>query len=176
MKTKTIFMLAAMLLMSMGAFAQSNEPLEGDVNKDGKVDVADIVKVIDIMAAGEQPQPTVYYWYAGQNQPISQSSITPQDSGAFTNNNWHTIDVNNTYTFSNPIYNSESNPIPGDSKTNWYVALPANKSYGIYDSVDRNEVTNGNWTIDQQITVTEITYNIYKSVGTYRNLNVWWIH
>lgn len=67
MKTKTIFMLAAMLLMSIGAFAQNNEPLEGDVNKDGKVDVADIVKVIDIMAAAEQPQ-TTYYWYVGYNQ------------------------------------------------------------------------------------------------------------
>lgn len=50
MKTKTIFMLAAMLLMSMGAFAQSgnNTPAKGDVNNDGTVDVADIVAVIDI--------------------------------------------------------------------------------------------------------------------------------
>lgn len=70
MKTKQLFMcLAAMLLMSMGAFAQSNEPLEGDVNKDGKVDVADIVKVIDIMQ-NSAPQPTVtYYWYAGLTLP-----------------------------------------------------------------------------------------------------------
>lgn len=68
MKTKTIFMLAAMLLMSMGAFAQSNEPLEGDVNNDGTVDVADIVAVIKIMkdgggAVGEK----MCYWYAGTN-------------------------------------------------------------------------------------------------------------
>ena len=66
-------MLAAMLLMSMGAFAQNNEPLEGDVNKDGKVDVADIVKVIDIMAAGEQPQPTKYTWYLGET---AETTIT----------------------------------------------------------------------------------------------------
>ena len=79
MKTKTIFMLAAMLLISMGAFAQSNEPLEGDVNKDGKVDVADIVKVIDIMAAGEQPQPTVYYWYVGYNQDAYDNPETFKD-------------------------------------------------------------------------------------------------
>ena len=71
MKTKTIFMLAAMLLMSMGAFAQSNEPLEGDVNNDGKVDVADIVKVIDIMQ-NSAPQPAVtYYWYVGTTKPTS---------------------------------------------------------------------------------------------------------
>lgn len=58
-------MLLAMIFASMGAFAQSNS-LEGDVNKDGKVDVADIVKVIDIMAAGEQPQTTKYTWYLGE--------------------------------------------------------------------------------------------------------------
>ena len=123
-----------------------------------------------------QEEPEVYYWYAGQFQPISQSSVTAQDSGAFTNNNWHTIDINNTYTFGNPIYNSESNPILGDNKTNWYVALPADKSYGIYDSDDVNEVTAGNITKVSTITVANVTYNIYKTVGTYRNFNGWWIH
>ena len=56
------------LLSSVSAFAQSggNEPLKGDVNEDGTVDVADIVSVIKIMkdsggAAGEK----TYYWYAG---------------------------------------------------------------------------------------------------------------
>lgn len=68
MKTKTIFMLAAMLLMSVGAFAQNNEPLEGDVNNDGTVDVADIVGILKIMkdgggAVGEK----MCYWYSGTN-------------------------------------------------------------------------------------------------------------
>ena len=119
---------------------------------------------------------TVYYWYVGQTQPISQSSVTPQNSETFTNNNWHTINVNNTYSFSNPIYNSESNPISGDSNTNWYVALPTDKSYGIYDSDDVNEVTAGNITKVSTITITNVTYNIYKTVGTYRKFNGWWIH
>ena len=70
MKTK-LFMLLTMMFVSMGAFAQSNEPLEGDVNNDGKVDVADIVKVIDIMQ-NSAPQPAVtYYWYAGLTLPES---------------------------------------------------------------------------------------------------------
>lgn len=76
-------MLLTMMIVSMGAFAQSNEPLEGDVNKDGKVDVADIVKVIDIMAAGEQPQTTVYYWFVGKNgdeTPFNANDIKPSDS------------------------------------------------------------------------------------------------
>jgi len=54
-------MLAAML-MSASAFAQSenNEPLNGDVNGDGKVDVADINAVISIMKKGEAG-----YFYLG---------------------------------------------------------------------------------------------------------------
>ena len=81
MKTK-LFMLLAAMFVSMVAFAQSNS-LEGDVNKDGKVDVADIVKVIDIMAAGEQPQTTVYYWFVGKDGdevPFNANDIKPSDS------------------------------------------------------------------------------------------------
>lgn len=68
MKEKQFLFLILALLMSMGAFAQSNEPLEGDVNKDGTVDVADIIAVIKIMkdgggAVGEK----MCYWYVGTN-------------------------------------------------------------------------------------------------------------
>ena len=42
--------MATMLLMSVCSFAQnSNTPLKGDVNGDGKVDVADIVAILKIM-------------------------------------------------------------------------------------------------------------------------------
>ena len=51
MKTKKFFMLLAAVLLSVSAFAQSdnNEPLKGDVNGDGVVDYADIDAVIEIM-------------------------------------------------------------------------------------------------------------------------------
>lgn len=69
MKTK-LFMLLTMMFVSMGAFAQSSA-IQGDVNNDGKVDVADIVKVIDIMQ-NSAPQPAVtYYWYVGTTKPTS---------------------------------------------------------------------------------------------------------
>ncbi len=70
MKTKKFFMLLAAVLLSVSAFAQSgnNEPLKGDVNEDGTVDVADMVSIIRIMkdgggAVGEKQ----VYWYAGTN-------------------------------------------------------------------------------------------------------------
>jgi hypothetical protein len=55
MKTKKFLMLlAAVLLSCASAFAQSsnNEPLKGDVNGDGNVDVADIVAILEIMKNG----------------------------------------------------------------------------------------------------------------------------
>lgn len=66
MKTKKLFLIAVVLLSSVCAFAQSgnSEPLKGDVNGDGLVDVADIAAIIDIMASNGG---TATYWYAGQN-------------------------------------------------------------------------------------------------------------
>ena len=71
MNTKKLFMLlAAVLLSSVSAIAQSgnNEPLKGDVNEDGTVDVADLVNVIKIMKdAGGAVGEKMCYWYAGTN-------------------------------------------------------------------------------------------------------------
>ena len=54
MKTKILFFLAMLLTCSMGAFAQSGngEPLKGDLNNDGKVDAADVVTLVNIIANG----------------------------------------------------------------------------------------------------------------------------
>lgn len=62
---------AAMLLVSVSAMAQSgnNEPLKGDVNEDGTVDVADIVDVIKILKdGGGTVGEKMCYWYAGTEQ------------------------------------------------------------------------------------------------------------
>ncbi len=68
MKTRFLTLLAAVLLGSISAFAQNTNPVKGDVNEDGTVDVADLVNVIKIMkegggAVGEK----MCYWYAGTN-------------------------------------------------------------------------------------------------------------
>lgn len=68
MKTKKLFLMAAMLLMSVCMFAQNNTPLKGDVNEDGTVDVADLVSVMQIMKdAGGAVGEKTCYWYAGVN-------------------------------------------------------------------------------------------------------------
>ena len=72
MNTKKLFMLLAVVLLgSVSAMAQSgnNEPLKGDVNEDGTVDVADIVDVIKILKdAGGAVGEKMCYWYAGTEQ------------------------------------------------------------------------------------------------------------
>lgn len=75
MKTKKLFLLAAMLVMSVCSFAQNdNTPLKGDVNEDGQVDVADIVAILKIMKdAGGTAGETTYYWYAGTTLPTENN-------------------------------------------------------------------------------------------------------
>ena len=118
MRTRIITMLAALLLISTGAYAQSGEtPLKGDVNEDGKVDVADINAIIEIMKnGGGTGEQTTYYWYVGQTDPSTMTSI----SG--------TADFNN-----GGGWTSLGNSVPetitqlvkgGDSTKYWYVAVP----------------------------------------------------
>ena len=79
MKTKKLFLMAAMLLMSMCMFAQNNTPLKGDVNEDGTVDVADLVAVMQIMKdAGGAVGEKMYYWYAGVNggSAVTEANFT----------------------------------------------------------------------------------------------------
>lgn len=161
MKTKTIFMLAAMLLMSIGAFAQNNEPLEGDVNKDGKVDVADIVKVIDIMAAGEQPQPTVYYWYVGYNQDAYDN---PQSFKA----NMYTTNTNAIPTEYSKDGNNGLDVSGTGTRPNYLIMIiPSTWSKPIiYGQLKDAEV--GMTLEKQNITITgisDVTFNVYSGTG-----------
>lgn len=189
MKTKITILLTALLMLvgiSVNAQvknqtpkrAETTTPIKGDVNEDGVVDIADINAVIEIMKnGGGTSGETKYYWYVGQEPPTSTSNNPNIVTGAVPG--WHEIGTSiGTYTFASPLYNSEANPITSNpsKNSNWYVAFPSTSSLGVYDSADRNEVTNGNWTTEQPIIVAGITYNVYKSVGTYRNFNVWWIH
>ena len=52
MKTKKFLMLLAAVLLSCASAMAQNSPLKGDVNGDGKVDVADIVAILEIMKNG----------------------------------------------------------------------------------------------------------------------------
>lgn len=77
MKQKLFMLLAAVLLSCASAFAQSGniEPVRGDVNGDGKVDVADINAIIQIMKNGGGVV-TPGYFYLGTTQPTAENYQT----------------------------------------------------------------------------------------------------
>ena len=80
MKTRIFTLLAVMMLASISAFAQSVEPIKGDVNGDGRVNVADIASIIDIIAKGEAG-----YFYFGNVRPTAENYTSlPGVIGSYT--------------------------------------------------------------------------------------------
>ena len=106
----------AMLLMSVCSFAQNNNtPLKGDVNEDGKVDVADIAAVINIMKnGGGTTEGPVYYWYVGNTKPTSVDTNNIQTSA--TEIGWHNMDTSASIISVGQCVVSVS--------SNWYVCIP----------------------------------------------------
>ena len=116
MKQKILMLLAAVLLGSVSAIAQSgnNEPLKGDVNEDGVVDVADIAAIIEIMANGGGTSGETFYWYAGQNP----------DDNYITSSNYTSIATQSEFT-TKTINMTVGNYL--------YVVVPSDKTVKIAD-------------------------------------------
>ena len=76
MKKKILSLLAAFfMLFGTSAMAQVDSTLEGDVNGDGVVDIADITAVIAIIKQNAEANPT-YYWYVGQEAVTADNYTT----------------------------------------------------------------------------------------------------
>lgn len=167
MKTK-LFMLLTMMFVSMGAFAQSSA-IQGDVNNDGKVDVADIVKVIDIMQQGssEPGDEEEYYWYLGITDPyeyadhLFDESTIDNTIRAEHNSDinigwrgWHKVEYNDfdEYDASHPLWSSRIGDtyLPNDEI--WYIALPCKTAnsrkikFKIYNELGSVAI-GGEWTL-----------------------------
>ena len=119
MKKKILSLLAAFfMLFGTSAMAQVESTLEGDVNGDGVVDIADITAVIAIIKQNAEANPT-YYWYAGQTNPASNSTIT-STVGA---EGWRLIDNPNTVSQSNPLFDTTSGSLCCLPPKDIYLAL-----------------------------------------------------
>ena len=141
MKTKFFFLLAAMLL-SASAFAQSgnNEPLKGDVNGDGTVDVADIAAIIEIMKnGGGTGEQTTYYFSIGTTVPTASNYTTV--NGATT-----TIPTTIRYTSTERNYH--------------YILIPSNKTITIVDDSDNAPIN-----ITEQTSISIPNHKVYKTNG-----------
>ena len=166
-----LFFVAAMSVQT--AQAQSN----GDVNGDGVVDEKDITAILKIMAeAGGVKKKAKYYWYVGQENPASNSTIT-STVGA---EGWRLIDDPNTVTKSKPLFDTTTTSddrITGTKRDYWYVAVPEDKSYKIYDSDYVDQITAGNFEKQSStISFNNVNYTVYKGVGTARNFDGYTIY
>lgn len=162
MKQKFIMLLAAMLLSSASVFAQSgnSEPLKGDVNNDGKVDIADVVAVLKIMKDGGGTVETNYYWYVGQTDPSTMTEISPIVTDN-TSPGWRLIGTElPNYSSSNMLWNGDSNNITFSNRDFYYIAIP-NESIQMYNAAN-GSVMDGfdNPSIKE---IGSINYYIYKS-------------
>ena len=83
MKKKILSLLAAFfMLFGTSAMAQVDSTLEGDVNGDGVVDIADITAVIAIIKQNAEAYPT-YYWYVGSMSEAD--ALNPETLGNIVN-------------------------------------------------------------------------------------------
>lgn len=168
-----LFFVAAMNVQNLSA--QTN----GDVNNDGNVNEADISAIIEIMKEANGVGPKKYYWYVGQENPASMTSISPIVTDN-TSPGWRLIGTTiPTYTFENPLYNADINPIVSNPSKNdyWYVGLPSNSSLSIYNSLKGDEILSGNWTKEStDLNLGNVKYNVYKIVAPQRKFTGLWVH
>ena len=160
MKQKIFMLLAAVLLSSANLFAQSGEPLKGDVNGDGVVDVADVVAVIDIIAKSQNDSETTYYWYIGQTDPSTMSTIDPVVTD-MSSPGWRLIGTTlPDYNSSNMLWNGVNNSISFGSRITPYIAVPYTPLQ-IWDSDGDSGLDV--WTANGTKVIDNVTYYIYVS-------------
>ena len=171
MKTK-IFALIAAFFMLMGGSAWAQADVKGDVNGDGVVNEQDIAAILLIMQqAGGVEQDVKYYWYVGQSNPAEMTTIT-STVGA---QGWRLITDPSGVKKENPLFDtttSSEEAIVGTSSTNWYIAVPADKSYKIYDSDYSDQIAAGNFEKQSgTVLFNGVNYTVYKGVASARK---WW--
>ena len=163
MKKKILSLLAAFfMLFGTSAMAQVDSTLEGDVNGDGVVDIADITAVIAIIKQNAEANPT-YYWYVGTENPANMTSISPVVSDN-TSPGWRLIGTTiPTYDKSNPLWNSDKGIILfGDTKVTAYLAIPS-ANIKFRNDITGEDITSDGWEPLSPKTINNVNYNLYKS-------------
>ncbi len=160
MKLK-IFTLVAAFFMLMGGSAWAQSDVKGDVNKDGVVNEQDIAAILAIMAKNNGvAEKTKYYWYVGQENPASMTSISPIVSDN-SSPGWRLIGTSiPTYSASKMLWEGSVYPIKtGETKQIIYVAIP-NSTIKLRDG-DGNVVDN--YTNIATKEINGVKYYIYQS-------------
>ena len=122
-------LLAAVLLMSVSAMAQSSEPVRGDLNGDGEVNMSDVMFLVQKILNGkfpdeDQPTGSTYYWYVGTTQPTDPTNST-QNTGL---NKWTSL---GTTLPTSSIKVVKEDPTYADHT--WYIAAPTAANFVMYN-------------------------------------------
>lgn len=128
MKAKILFALTALLMLgSVSLNAQENgnssnsestTQLEGDLNHDNKVDVADVTYLVNIIMKNQsEAKDGMYYWYIGVDNPTTISNIQTENTKA----GWH--EIGTSLSGFSIIFNN-ANLIEFDETTQYYVIIP----------------------------------------------------
>jgi len=153
--------------------AESQTPLKGDVNEDGKVDVADIAAIIAIMKANGGVEEGGYYWYVGTVNPMNVNSINPNDIVSDASSmGWRYIGTTvPTYTMQNPLWNGQVNEIVFDNYKDItaYIALP-NSVIKVRDGLG-NDAT-GEMTKLGTKEINGVTYTVFQNSNNVMNYSL----
>ena len=137
MKAKILFALTSLLMLgSVSLNAQENgnssnsestTQLEGDLNHDNKVDVADITYLVNIIMKNQsEAKDGTYYWYIGIENPSTISNIQTDN----TVPGWHEIGTSlsgfELHTTDNQIVLYTTN-----TRSSYYIVIP--NELNIYD-------------------------------------------
>ena len=169
---RQLFVAFLLLFVATTAMAQSqSDNIDGntttavraDINGDGVVNEADIEEIIAIM---QQENGVKYYWYVGQTNPASMTSISPVVSDN-TSPGWRLIGTTiPTYSVSNMLWNESKGAIvTGESLAKQYVAIPAKSSACPRDGAGNDASTVAIYNKLNNVTIGGVEYKVYETVG-----------
>lgn len=163
---KSLFLFAAMLLVSVCGFAQSNTPVRGDVNKDGTVDEQDILAILQIMQnSGGIGGAKTYYWYVGQTDPSTMTEISPTVSDT-SSPGWRLIgNTLPTYSVSNKLWDGTNEITTGSSFAKQYILIPNESAACPRDGAGSDASETGIYNKLSNITIDNVVYKVYETVG-----------
>ena len=157
MKKKILSLLAAFfMLFGTSAMAQVESTLEGDVNGDGVVDIADITAVIAIIKQNAEANPT-YYWYVGWTKPTSLDHLKTLATGT---HNGMSLGGQTSKASGEKLLTNSSKIGPMLPPAQYYVVIPS--GYNIYDvTLPNDPITNASFRKVTDVTISN--HNIYIS-------------
>jgi hypothetical protein len=162
MKKKILSLLAAFfMLFGTSAMAQVDSTLEGDVNGDGVVDIADITAVIAIIKQNAEANPT-YYWYLGWDNEDWYTNTNLVTS----TNGWNETSTNAMPTTYNKT-NGQAYSLKGTQEDTYLVLImPENWPVPTIYTSGKDAKYDISVIDAKSITINGVRYKLYSSAGT----------